>query len=61
MEHVRNLTDVYGPRLTGSREFDRAASWATERLTTANRPERLPRRELPKPSSVTTKVPGAGR
>src|SRR6476659_8036892 len=33
MEHLRNLTDVHGPRLTGSPQFDEAAKWATERLT----------------------------
>jgi carboxypeptidase Q len=33
MEHLRNLTDVHGPRLTGSPKFDEAAKWATERLT----------------------------
>src|SRR5437773_3576068 len=33
MEHLRNLTDVHGPRLTGSPQFEEAAKWATERLT----------------------------
>ena len=33
MEHLRNLTDVHGPRLTGSPQFDEAAKWAAERLT----------------------------
>jgi len=33
MEHLRNLTDVHGPRLTGSPLFDEAAKWATDRLT----------------------------
>lgn len=33
MEHLRNLTDVHGPRLTGSPEFEEAAKWASERLT----------------------------
>ena len=28
MEHLRNLTDVHGPRLTGSPQFDEAAKWA---------------------------------
>ena len=32
MEHLRFLTDVYGPRLTGSPQFDEAARWTTERL-----------------------------
>ena len=32
MEHLRNLTDVHGPRLTGSPGFDEAAKWAVERL-----------------------------
>jgi carboxypeptidase Q len=34
MEHLRNLTDVHGPRLTGSPQFEEAAKWATEQLTT---------------------------
>lgn len=33
MEHLRQLTDVHGPRLTASPEFDDAAKWAMERLT----------------------------
>jgi len=32
MDHLRNLTDVHGPRLTGSPQFEEAAKWATERL-----------------------------
>ena len=32
MEHLRQLTDVHGPRLTGSPEFEKAAQWAIERL-----------------------------
>jgi hypothetical protein len=32
MEHLRNLTDVHGPRLTGSPQFEDAAKWAAERL-----------------------------
>lgn len=32
MEHLRQLTDVHGPRLTGSPGFEKAAAWATERL-----------------------------
>jgi carboxypeptidase Q len=32
MEHLRQLTDVHGPRLTASPEFDDAANWAMERL-----------------------------
>lgn len=32
MEHLRNLTDVHGPRLTGSPQFEDAAEWAAERL-----------------------------
>ena len=31
-ETLRNLTDVYGPRLTASPQFDRAARWTMERL-----------------------------
>jgi hypothetical protein len=34
MEHLRFLTDVHGPRLTGSPQFEEAAKWAAERLTT---------------------------
>ncbi|HEY2018896.1 MAG TPA: M20/M25/M40 family metallo-hydrolase [Bryobacteraceae bacterium] len=33
MDHLQYLTDVYGPRLTGSPEFEQAAKWTTERLT----------------------------
>jgi carboxypeptidase Q len=33
MDHLRNLTDVHGPRLTGSPEFEEAAKWTVERLT----------------------------
>lgn len=32
MEHLYYLTDAYGPRLTGSPEFEQAANWAMERL-----------------------------
>jgi len=32
MEHLSYLSDVYGPRLTGSPEFKQAADWALERL-----------------------------
>ena len=32
MEHLQYLTDVYGPRLTGSPEFRQAADWALKRL-----------------------------
>ena len=32
MEHLRYLTDVHGPRLTGSPQFDDAAKWAVDRL-----------------------------
>src|SRR5271154_3359267 len=32
MEHLQYLTDVYGPRLTASPEFDQAADWALKRL-----------------------------
>jgi len=32
MDHLFHLTDVYGPRLTGSPGFQRAADWATRRL-----------------------------
>src|ERR1051325_792568 len=32
METLRNLTDVHGPRLTGSPGFDDAAKWATGEL-----------------------------
>ena len=31
MEHLRELSDVHGPRLTASPEFDDAAKWAMER------------------------------
>ena len=33
MDHLRYLTDVHGPRLTGSTQFEDAAKWTTERLT----------------------------
>jgi carboxypeptidase Q len=33
MEHLRNLTDVYGPRLTGSPQFEAAAKWTADRLS----------------------------
>lgn len=33
MDHMRFLTDVYGPRLSGSPEFENAAKWTTDRLT----------------------------
>ena len=33
MEHLRYLTDVHGPRLTGSPQFEAAAKWAVERLS----------------------------
>ena len=36
MEHLRQLTDVHGPRLTGSPGFEKAAQWATERLNAMN-------------------------
>ena len=32
MEHLQNLSDRYGPRLTGSPEFKEAADWALKRL-----------------------------
>ena len=32
VEILRNLTDVHGPRLTASPQFDRAAEWAMARL-----------------------------
>jgi carboxypeptidase Q len=32
MDHLSYLTDVYGPRLTGSPEFKQAADWALDRL-----------------------------
>ncbi|HYL35304.1 MAG TPA: M20/M25/M40 family metallo-hydrolase [Bryobacteraceae bacterium] len=32
MEHLENLTDVYGPRLTASPEFKEAVDWAAGRL-----------------------------
>src|SRR5436305_2294874 len=32
MDTLSNLTDLYGPRLTGSPEFDQAAQWAMGRL-----------------------------
>src|SRR4029453_73669 len=33
MDPLRNLTDVHGPRLTGSPQFEEAAKWTAERLT----------------------------
>jgi hypothetical protein len=33
MDHMRYLTDVHGPRLTASTEFENAAKWTTSRLT----------------------------
>jgi carboxypeptidase Q len=32
MEHLEYLSDVYGPRLTASPEFNEAADWAVQRL-----------------------------
>ena len=32
MDHAFWLTDIYGPRLTGSREYKRAAEWARAKL-----------------------------
>jgi carboxypeptidase Q len=32
MDHLYYLTDIYGPRLTGSPEFGEAAKWAMDRL-----------------------------
>ena len=32
MDHLENLSDRYGPRLTGSPEFKEAADWAVKRL-----------------------------
>ncbi len=32
MEHLRYLTDRYGPRLTASPEFDEAAGWVMQRM-----------------------------
>src|SRR5437868_6195211 len=32
MDHLLYLTDVYGPRLTGSPEFQQAADWAISQL-----------------------------
>src|SRR5271168_4296436 len=32
MDHLENLSDRYGPRLTGSPEFKEAADWALKRL-----------------------------
>src|SRR6185295_13288347 len=32
MDHLFYLTDVHGPRLTGSPGFQRAADWVTKRL-----------------------------
>ncbi|MBM4166688.1 MAG: M20/M25/M40 family metallo-hydrolase [Ignavibacteria bacterium] len=33
MELLSYLTDIYGPRLTGSPEYNKAAQWAKEKLT----------------------------
>jgi carboxypeptidase Q len=33
MDHLHQLTDVHGPRLTGSTQFEEAAKWTTERLS----------------------------
>jgi carboxypeptidase Q len=33
MDTLRQLTDVHGPRLTGSPQFNEAATWTTQRLT----------------------------
>jgi hypothetical protein len=33
MDHLRQLTDTHGPRLTGSIAFEEAAKWTTDRLT----------------------------
>jgi hypothetical protein len=33
MEHVRWLSDVYGPRVTGTPNYTRAAEWVMKRLT----------------------------
>ena len=32
MDHLHQLTDVHGPRLTGSTQFEEAAKWTTGRL-----------------------------
>ena len=32
MDHLHQLTDVHGPRLTGSAQFEEAAKWTTGRL-----------------------------
>ncbi len=32
MDHLLSLTDIYGPRLTGSPEFQQAADWAMSQL-----------------------------
>src|SRR5437764_12912265 len=37
MDDLRNLTDVRGPRLTGSPQFDEAAQWTVQRLTSDGR------------------------
>jgi len=34
METMHYLTDVYGPRVTGSPNFDNAAKWAVQQMTT---------------------------
>lgn len=33
MDHLRHLTDVHGPRLTASTQFEDAAKWTVDRLT----------------------------
>src|SRR5512144_667651 len=33
MDQLRSLTDVHGPRLTGSPLYEEAAKWAVDRLT----------------------------
>lgn len=33
MDHVSWMSDVYGPRVTGTPNFERAAEWAVKRLT----------------------------
>jgi len=33
MDHVSWMSDVYGPRVTGTPNYERAAEWATKRLT----------------------------
>ena len=45
MDHLRYLTDVHGPRLTGSPQFEEAAKWATRAADTV-RIEQRPRRTV---------------